>query len=600
MVSAAAAAYRLGNLGLAEQLLIEATELQPGQPDALQLLGLLAKQKGDLAGALKLMQHSLLGDEKQPHVHYNLALLFEQIGQASDALPHFRRAVQLAPNYVDALVQLGESLIRLENFSEADIALRRAFALQPKSIPVIVALADLCGKTGDHAAAQSLLREGLRHAPDDVILRNNLGLSLSEQLRYDEALEFLLPLVQLAPQQPSIFVNIGNAMVGVGRLDDAVSYFLKAISLEPRHYFAHANVNATLWQLGRKQDIGKSYIFAKQRLPDDPDILEMAAEGAIAYGSLNDAEADLLDAERIRPNSIYQFRLWTSLRLAQKQAPAAIAVAEAGLRLRPDDQDLLRKLAEAYLMADRPQDALAAAQSLAKLDPFNQLAAAYQATAHRFLGNHDAARRLYDYEAFIHAVELPPPAGYEDLADYHQVLIQALDNLHHAEHEPIYQSLRKGSQTHETLFDRPGIDRSISQLGDLVRAAASHFVRSLPDDPHHPFLGRKSDHLDWSGSWSVRLRDGGHHIDHVHHKGWISGCYYVTLPDCLADEENKPGWIKFGEFRQETGPCLPWEKAVRPRAGLMVLFPSYMWHGTLPISGEQERLTVAFDIIPAP
>jgi tetratricopeptide (TPR) repeat protein len=560
---------------------------------------LLTKQKGDLAGAVKLMQHSLLGNDRQPHVHYNLATLFNQNGQPGEALQHYRRAVQLAPNYVDALVQLGESLIMLENFAEAAMVLRKAFALQPNSIPVIVALADLCGKTGDPAAAQSLLREGLRQWPDDVILRNNLGLSLSEQLRYDEALELLMPLARLAPSQPSIFVNIGNALLGAGRMDEAVRHFDQAISLDPRNYFAHANVNSTLWQLGRKQDIGKSYRYAKQVLPQDPDILEMAAESAIAFGRLDDAEADLLDAERIRPNSMYQYRLWTALRLAQKHAPAAIAVAEAGLRVLPDDPDLLRKLAEACLMADRPQDALAAAQNLAKLDPFNQLAAAYMATAHRLLGNQDAARRIYDYERFIHAVDLPPPAGYEDLADYHRCLTLALDKLHHAHHEPIYQSLRKGTQTHENLFDRPGIDPAIGQLGDAVLAAAARFAGSLPDDPQHPFLGRKSDKLDWSGSWSVRLRDGGHHIDHVHHKGWISGSYYVTLPDCLADQENKPGWIKFGEFRQQTGPSLPWEKAVRPHAGLMVLFPSYMWHGTLPITGDQQRLTVAFDIIPA-
>jgi hypothetical protein len=71
------------------------------------------------------------------------------------------------------------------------------------------------------------------------------------------------------------------------------------------------------------------------------------------------------------------------------------------------------------------------------------------------------------------------------------------------------------------------------------------------------------------------------------------------MPDCLLDEEAKPGWIKFGEYSRSIGPSLPWEKAVRPRPGLLVLFPSYMWHGTLPTTGDQQRLTVAFDIAPA-
>ncbi len=36
---------------------------------------------------------------------------------------------------------------------------------------------------------------------------------------------------------------------------------------------------------------------------------------------------------------------------------------------------------------------------------------------------------------------------------------------------------------------------------------------------------------------------------------------------------------------------------IRPRLGLMVLFPSYFWHHTVPFTGDQERISVAFDII---
>jgi hypothetical protein len=38
---------------------------------------------------------------------------------------------------------------------------------------------------------------------------------------------------------------------------------------------------------------------------------------------------------------------------------------------------------------------------------------------------------------------------------------------------------------------------------------------------------------------------------------------------------------------------------VRPTVGMLVLFPSYFWHGTVPFTGSRARLTVAFDIVPA-
>ncbi|MEO8925573.1 MAG: putative 2OG-Fe(II) oxygenase [Caulobacteraceae bacterium] len=48
-----------------------------------------------------------------------------------------------------------------------------------------------------------------------------------------------------------------------------------------------------------------------------------------------------------------------------------------------------------------------------------------------------------------------------------------------------------------------------------------------------------------------------------------------------------------------TQPPLPPEHFVKPEPGLLVLFPSYMWHGTVQFSGDQPRLTIAFDVAPA-
>jgi len=40
------------------------------------------------------------------------------------------------------------------------------------------------------------------------------------------------------------------------------------------------------------------------------------------------------------------------------------------------------------------------------------------------------------------------------------------------------------------------------------------------------------------------------------------------------------------------------EHYVRPEPGHLALFPSYMWHGTVPFGGDRPRMTIAFDIAP--
>ena len=97
--------------------------------------------------------------------------------------------------------------------------------------------------------------------------------------------------------------------------------------------------------------------------------------------------------------------------------------------------------------------------------------------------------------------------------------------------------------------------------------------------------------------WSVQLRRDGFHVNHVHPKGWISSAYYVSVPEEVRDTQLKSGWLKFGEPRYPVPTATP-DFTVQPAAGMLVLFPSYLWHGTTAIQGETPRTTIAFDALP--
>jgi hypothetical protein len=66
----------------------------------------------------------------------------------------------------------------------------------------------------------------------------------------------------------------------------------------------------------------------------------------------------------------------------------------------------------------------------------------------------------------------------------------------------------------------------------------------------------------------------------------------------MSDARTEEGVLTFGEPSMATTPALTAEYSVRPSVGLLVLFPSYFWHGTVPFCSIQSRLTVAFDAVP--
>jgi hypothetical protein len=117
-------------------------------------------------------------------------------------------------------------------------------------------------------------------------------------------------------------------------------------------------------------------------------------------------------------------------------------------------------------------------------------------------------------------------------------------------------------------------------------------------DETHPLFGRKRDAFHFAGSWSSRLHDCGFHTNHIHPKGWISSCYYVAVPDAVDDAVEKQGWLKLGEPSFDVPLNEAIRRTVKPVPGRLVLFPSYMWHGTIPFHSTQSRTTIAFDAVP--
>jgi tetratricopeptide (TPR) repeat protein len=176
-----------------------------------------------------------------------------------------------------------------------------------------------------------------------------------------------------------------------------------------------------------------------------------------------------------------------------------------------------------------------------------------------------------------------------------QALEQVLRRLHVARGEYLDQSVRGGSQTDGPLFTRANPE--IRALRAAIVSAVEGYVGNLPaPDPAHPLLAPRRDrNIRFSGSWSVLLRDAGYHANHVHPEGWISSALYIHLPERSAAEPRTAGWLILGEPQATLGLHLKPLREIEPKAGHLVLIPSYMWHGTRPFA-KGERLTVAFDV----
>ncbi len=122
-------------------------------------------------------------------------------------------------------------------------------------------------------------------------------------------------------------------------------------------------------------------------------------------------------------------------------------------------------------------------------------------------------------------------------------------------------------------------------------------LTGMERDDHHPFYGRLTGRMRFQESWSVRLASEGFHVSHIHRAGWLSSACYIDLPPEVGGDSDA-GALAFGVPDRALKLELEPRRVIRPRAGMLVLFPSYFWHGTLPFESTAQQLTVAFDATP--
>jgi tetratricopeptide (TPR) repeat protein len=101
-------------------------------------------------------------------------------------------------------------------------------------------------------------------------------------------------------------------------------------------------------------------------------------------------------------------------------------------------------------------------------------------------------------------------------------------------------------------------------------------------------------------SWMITINDDKHYDWHIHQAGWISGVYYVGMPEVARSDDARAGAIEFGPypFAGDEQRFRNYRWHVTPEPGLIVLFPSYFPHRTWATGVPDLRICVAFDVRP--
>jgi tetratricopeptide (TPR) repeat protein len=569
------------------------------EPDALQLLGVLRRAQGRVEEAEALYRRSLAANPEQPQVHHNLGNLHYSASRYDEAAAAQREAIRQKPNYVEAHLNLGLALLPTGDFAGAEKSFRAALRIQPNFTVAKQCLAIALNEQNRPKDAEALMLQtlalGLRDPRQIAALEHNLGVSVKMQGRFEEALRLFDAAQTKVPDMVMVDYNRGNTLQQLGRLEEAVASYRRALGRNPLDMTAHRDLNALLYRLGRDTEFLRSYDEVAALYPDVGELPLAKGEFLFLKEDFDRAEEEFRRAARLKPDDVKPHDGLGMILASKGEFDAAIAEHETAVAMEPENMQAWRNFSRTLVRAGDAKKAIEAAERALAIEPEDQGSLAIWSVALRANGD-SRDEALNDYENFVQVFELAPPEGYADMDAFNHDLNAYLDRLHRDKRECIDQTLRRGTQTLDNLFGKGHL--LVERLRARIDEAVDVYIAKLRDDDTHPLLKRRSNAFNYSASWSSRLHDCGFHTNHVHPKGWISSAYYIALPDAVADAKAQEGWIQFGAPDFEAGLKKPVRRVEQPVPGKLVLFPSYMWHGTIPFHSQQSRTTIAFDVVP--
>lgn len=334
-------------------------------------------------------------DSKNPRWFYRDAMIVSGYGRLDDALPLFREAVKLAPDYAPAWIRIGDAELKLNRPEDAATAYNRALALEPNNAYALLGLARLDMDAGRWEAARAKLEtcisqshwvvgydllptvyEKLGRTGDADRIRGRAKAAGTYQDMYDPWLAELLTdcydsyrvslasgetlyrgdsegairlarrAVALAPNDPLVHYQLGDYLRDAKRTDEAIGELRRAAELRPDLGDAWQDWAGILRQEGDTDGATRVIETGLRHAASAPGLHLEYGRLLEQEGRLSEAVAQFEASIRLRPPedaSPYVELGQACLKLGRTED--GIRWMAAGLQVEPDHPTILATLA---------------------------------------------------------------------------------------------------------------------------------------------------------------------------------------------------------------------------------------------------------------
>ena len=527
-----------------------------------------AHKAGKIQEADHLYTAILKAQPNHPDANHNMGVIAVGVGKIQEAPPFFKAALEANPSigqfwlsYIETLIKLDQIVDAKYFWDQAKIkgAKGKAFDKLKKrlnssnEVPIDPSQDQLQSliylyQQGQFQQTLDNAKQLVSQFPNSFVLYNLCGAANAGLGRFEAAIDSLKQALKVSPGYADTYNNMGNILKDKGDLRAAIDSFKQALHLKPEYSEAYNNLAVALKANGDIDASIDNYKKAIQIKPDYPEA-HFNLGLLLLENSLYDKAAEQFKFSY--ENS--QCYLLKCLYLQNKKS------------LFYDQLD--------YLIN--------------------------QNKIHPIIGS------LGCRSAIKYGVERPnlfckDPLNYVvktdliDQYDFEKIFAKSAKTILNGGQIPdqIQSLLTNGHQTFGNVFSL--LPHLTSEMEKIIRLEVDKYQTKFKDSKEGFITGWPNDYS--LNGWVVSMNNGGQLKPHMHEKGWISGSIYINVPKkSKADSGNLVVCI---EGEQLTGEHNDQEKSIDVVTGSLCLFPASLLHYTIPFESPEERIVLAFDVVP--
>ncbi len=559
----------------------------------LHLMGLIKKAQNQLAEAERMMRSAIVHALSEGAYYNDLGVVLQARGEYGEAMRVYRAARALAPETAAVRANIIHCLIAADDLQEAEREASAFVAAQP-SAESWTLLGQVQRAMDRHDLALVSAGEALKAAPKLRGLQYNYAMALDRVGRGGEALVIYETLAKQDLDTPELAVNYIRALFAAGRKKDAETVSEQAIQAWPGVTVLHALLARIRWLRGEGENCtALTEAELLWRRPSDLALRLTCADALHRAGHFEKARAVLDEALRFAPQS-GQLLSAKAVILDELERPAeALDILRAVADAAPQSRSARRNMLSVLMRAGRAEEALALVRELRVQEPDEQYLLACECTALRLLSDRNYSKWC-DPQRLIRTYTIDAPEGHFTAESFNAAFADLLRMQHRASAHPLDQPRPNFSQTSRNLLTQA--DPLFKTFLAAVEPHVRDYISRLPEDAGS-ITARRGKQYRYTNLWSVRLVRDGYNPSHVQDRGWVSGFYVAAVMQGEGGAYPNSGALRFGEPNRPPAGCGP-ERLIEPKAGQLVLFPSYFWHGLAPFGGA-ELLAAGFTVAPA-